>query len=168
MKNFIIWFLAFLLTFFPNWGSVQYEYLQLTNHTDIAAPKIIDAMKKKDIDTLEGMMCLNIKQNTENLHVKIGELIESIDGEIIEITREISNGSYIGKQQDGRSLIQAGMGFHIRTSTSVGTYYLGVMWETANNFESKETGIRNIGLLDPNGYLLSRIYATEGIGEWHD
>lgn len=160
--------IAFLFMLFPNNGALQYSHLQITNHTNIAAPKIIEAVKARDIDALEAMMCLNIKQNTENLPEKIGELLDSIDGEIIEITRDNSSGSYIGNEQDGRSMIQAGMGFYIRASTSVNMYYLGIMWETANNFAPKETGIRNIGLLDPGGYLLARIYATEGIGEWHD
>ncbi len=168
MKSFIIGLLAFLLTFFPNCNPLYYEYLQLTNHTDVAAPKIIEAVKERDIDALEAMMCLNIKQNTENLPEKIGELLDSIDGSIIEITYKPSGYSYIGNEQDGRSLIQAGMVFNIKTSTSDGTYDLGCIWETANNFEPKETGIRTMGLLDPNGFVLAKISATEGIGEMHD
>ncbi len=168
MKNFIIGLLAFLLTFFPNCNPLYYEYLQLTNHTNIAAPKIIEAVKERDVDALEAMMCLNIKQNTENLHARIGELLDAIDGEIIEITYKPSGFSYIGNEQDGRSLIQSGMVFNIKTSTSAGTYCLYVMWETANNFEPKETGIRSIGLQDPGGYSLASINATEGIGEMHD
>lgn len=156
--------IAFLYMLFPNWGTVQYSYLQINNNTNIAAPKIIEAVKARDIGALEAMMCLNIKQNAENLPEKIGELIDSIDGEIIESSWESYGSSYdIGK--DNKTVLQGGIAINLITST--GTYIVGVWWETANTFAREETGIRSIRLLDSNLNELNSISATEGIS-WHD
>ena len=159
--------IAFLFMLFPNNGNLQYSYLQQTNSPEIAESKIIEAVTEKDIDALEAMMCLNIKQNTENLHVKIGELLDAIDGEITEITGKPGI-SYYERREDGRTINQDGIWIYIKTSTSTDTFFLSVIWESANTFSIEETGIRGIALQDPDGYSLVRINATEGVGEWHD
>lgn len=163
----IISIMAFLFILFPNNGSLQYNHLIQTNGTNIVAPKIVEAIKERDIDTLEEMMCLNIKQNTENLPEKIGELLDAIDGEIIEITYKLTGTNYSSSRPEG-SMVQDSMKFYIKTSTSEGTYRLSVVWEIANTFAIEETGIRGTGLTDPDGYFLTNILATEGVGCWHD
>lgn len=164
-KKFLIGLMAFLLMLFPNSGSLQYNYLVQTNHANIAAPKIINAIKEKDVDALEALMCQNIKENVKNLPEEINKLMNSIDGEIINSSWN-NVGNYDAKHGDDGAILQVVMEIHLTTSTT--TYFLGVTWETANSFAKEEAGIRNIGLLDINNNLLARIYATEGIGEWHD
>jgi len=165
MQKIVVGILAFLLMLFPNWKSVRFQYLTITNNTSIAAPKIIDAVKRKDAAALEAMMCLNIKTNIPDLRGEVGRLLDAIDGDMTEATWE-SSGSYQGAQQDGRRLTQVILSFHFNTST--GTYFMGMTWETANNFKADEVGIRGIGLLDPDGAVLLIINATEGVGNWHN
>lgn len=71
INKIVIGITAFLLMLFPNSGSLQYNYLVQTNSTDIAAPKIINAIKEKDVDALEALMCQNIKENVNNLPEEI-------------------------------------------------------------------------------------------------
>jgi hypothetical protein len=163
-SKFYIGLMAFLLMLFPNSGSLQYNYLVQTNHTNIAAPKIISAMKAKDIDALEELMCRNIKDNVNNLSVEISKLMDSIDGEIINSSWE-NIGDYNENRGNGKAILQVNL--VICLSTSMNTYHLGVMWETANSFAKEEAGIRNIGL-SVDSHTLVLITATEGVGEWHD
>jgi|GEM_PF-4304124 len=86
---------------FPQWGENQYLNLQRTNHRDIAAPKIINAIQLKDVDALEALMCKNIKDNTEDLRGKIDELINAVEGEIISSEWK-SMGSYSSSRADGK------------------------------------------------------------------
>ena len=167
MKNFIISFLAFLLTLSPHSTSLLSINQQITNNTNVAAPKIINAIETRDVAALEAMMCLNIKQNVENLHGKIGDMLDLIEGDITDALWENRGGSYEGHQNDGRTIIQGGISIYITTTT--GTYAVGVWWEDANNFAREETGIRNIGLSQTNPLKsLAIISAIEGVGSWHD
>ena len=166
-NNFIIGVLAFLLMIFPNWGSVQYEYLARTNSASIVAPKIIEAIKSNDIDTLESMMCGNIKKNTKNLHGEIKKMLDAIEGTITKIERRPGGGSYTETRKNGDAISQVGLDFTITTTKQ--TYAIGGCWEVANTFNKKEVGFRTIGLgtLDPLKSLVS-ITATDGIRSWHD
>jgi len=163
--KFVIWLTAFLLMLFPNSGSLQFNYLVQTNHTNIAAPKIISAIKEKDVDALEALMCQNIKDNVDDLPGEISSLMDSIDGEIINSSWK-AVGNYDANHGEDGAILQVVLDIYLTTSTT--TYFLGVTWETANSFAKEEAGIRNIGLLDIDNNLLARIYATEGIFEWHD
>lgn len=171
MRNFIVGLMAFILTLFPGCTPVRSAYQQITNNTNVAAPIIIDAIKERDIDALETIMCNNIKENVEDLPEKIGELIDAIDGEIIESSWEDRGGSYQASDGEGKIIVQAGLDIYF--TTTEGTYVVAVWWETVNTFKPEETGIRNIALCDPDlaftdNYVLAKISATEGISEWHD
>jgi len=113
-------------------------------------------------------MCKNIKQNTTDLRGKIGELIDAIDGNIVAFEKRVVNGGSYYASRNGKTISQTIISFDITTTT--GTYYLGVQWETANNFAKEEVGIRNIGIsqLTPQYQVLVIIEATNGVGNWHD
>jgi len=167
MKNFIISLLAFLLMLFPHSTSLLSISLQITNNTNVAAPKIINAIETSDVAALEALMCLNIKQNIDDLPVKIGELFDAIDGDIIEISWKERGGSYEENRENGKTILQIGMEFLITTTT--GTYVICVWWEVINTFQPEETGIRSIGLSQTNPLKsLAIISAIEGVGSWHD
>ena len=159
------------LTLFPKGSGSLSSYQQRPTHSVIGAEKIASAIEEGDIAALEALMCLNIKENVEDLPDKIGELMDAIEGDINEITWKSGGGSYFERHEKGRQIVQAGVDISI--TTTEGTYLVAVWWETVNTFKPEETGIRNIALCDPDlsltdGYLLVRISATEGIGEWHD
>jgi len=61
---------ALLLVLLPGCIDLQNFYLSHTNNTNIAMPKIIEAITARDIDALESMMCHNIRQNVDNLQKK--------------------------------------------------------------------------------------------------
>ena len=167
MKKSSIIVLVFLLVLLPGCVDLQYAHLVQTNNTNIAVPKIIEAITARDIDALEAMMCLNIRQNVDNLSEKIGDMIGSIDREIIETTRKKGTDiSYSERREDGRSMVQSG--FTIFFTTTTGTFRVGGIWETANNFAPEELGIRHIAVTNPDGIVLLIIEATEGVEEWHD
>jgi len=166
LNNIIIWLLTLLLGSFPSWGEDNmYLHLLRTNHTDIAAPKIISAFESRDIAALEALMCQNIKDNVEDLQEKIGEMMDAIEGEITESSWKII-GSYHERRRDGRRITQSDLDIYLTTSSV--DYKLLIVWETANNFAVEEVGIRAIVLLIPKGSTLADIRATEGVGSWHD
>jgi len=164
-SKFYIGLMAFLLMLFPTSGSLQYLHLQQTNSADIAVPKIISAIKEKNVDALEELMCQNIKDNVNDLPEEIGKLMDSIKGEITDSSWK-NMGSYNGKRDDGRKIIQANLDIYLTTSEA--NYKLLLVWEVANSFAKEEAGIRAIVLLIPHGSTLADIRATEGVGEWHD
>ena len=166
MAKFLISLLAFLLMLFPHSTSLLSISQQITNNPNVVAPKMVNAIETRDVAALEEFMCLNIKHNVGNLPEKIGELIDSIDGNIIETTWKHSGGGYSETRDNGKVINQSGV--EILITTSAGTYVAGVWWETINTFQPEETGIRNITLLDPDGNKLIGIRATEGVGSWHD
>jgi len=144
----------------------QFLYLQRTNHTDIAAPKIISAFETKGVAALESLMCQNIKDNVPDLPGKIGKMMNAIEGEITKSSWK-TPGSYQERNANGSSIIQVNLDIYLTTTT--GNYTLLLMWETANNFAPEEVGIRAISLLPSDSIsVLAEIKATNGIGEWHN
>ena len=167
MTKFIISLLAFLLFLFPHSTSLLSISQQITNNSNVAAPKIINAIGTGDVAALEALMCLNIKQNVKNLPEKIGELFDAIDGDITEVKWDDGGGSYEGNRENGKTILQVGMDIFITTTS--GTYVVGVWWEGINTFQPEETGIRNIGLSQTNPLKsLAIIRATEGVSSWHE
>jgi len=144
--NIIVGILAFLLTLFPNWGSLQYNYLMQTNAPKIAAPKIMDAVLAKDIAALESMMCKDIKDNVPDLRTEISKMLDLVDGAITGSRWTAFSGSYVISDGLGKTENQGSIDIYI--TTTVGYYCLGMVWETANSFAMEETGIRNIALVE--------------------
>jgi len=166
MTKIIVSILAFLLMIFPNSKYLIEAHQARTNTPSIVAPQIIEAFKSKNISALEVLMCQNIKTNVSDLRTKIGEMMDAIDSEIIEATWTYRGGSYLEKRGDGKKISQQGFEIYLTTSTKVFT--IPVWWETINNFSPKEIGIRGIALRYPVEVVLYRIYATNGISDWHD
>lgn len=164
MKSFIIKVLVFLLTLFPNSAYLQGQY-QLTVF-DYAATQnsITEAIKTRNVDALEAMMCQNIKQNVDDLLGEIGALIDTINGEIT--SWDWSPSSSYDAAKYGKKIKQTGWTGQIDIANA--TYFIVVKWEIANNFAPEEMGMRAIALYDKDNKLLFMIRATEGVGGWHD
>jgi len=126
----------------------------------------MDAIETRNIDALEAMMCLNIKQNVTDLRSEIDALIDAIDGKVTEYDWKIEGGGYSGSRS-GKRIVQDNWGIYFKTP--VKNYRLLVYWEVANNFSPGETGIRRIRLVsETDDVLLNLISATEGVNDWHD
>jgi len=168
MTKIIASILAFLLWIFPNWSSLQNRYELLTFSWETTASNIVNAIEGGDIAALEAMMCRNIKQNAVNLPSKIGELIDAIDGEIVDFTWE-TYGGLDANHGSGKSLSQRHLDIHFKT-TSVDNYTFLIIWEYSNSFQLEEKGIRAIVLMQktPPYTALADIRATNGVGEWHE
>ncbi|MGI6249491.1 MAG: DUF5104 domain-containing protein [Acutalibacteraceae bacterium] len=164
-QRFLTLITAFLMLLFPpNSGIEQYKQLLETNSASIGAAKIIEAVKAKDAEALEELMCQNIKDNVNNLSEEVDELINSIDGEIIESSYRIMN-DYRETRPGRKAVYQVGVDICLKTPAN--TYYLCMVWETANTFAVEETGIRGIVLISEE-QVLCVIEATEGVSAWHE
>lgn len=162
----IAFIMTVLMALFPNAFLVQRQ--QRDNSPEIWGPKIIEAIQEDDVEALENMMCLNIRQNVENLPEQIQYLYDCIEGEIITIEWDYGGDSYSESQQDGKAIAQVGI--DIQITTTADQYFIGITWETVNNFQPEETKIRNIGLVK-NYWPYDRlclIQATDGLSCWHE
>ena len=166
--------LSLLLSIFPFFQRTK----PLDNET--VANIVISAVQNRDdesLKALEDIMCLNIKQNTDDLPAEIIEFVNCIEGDVTELTWERC-GAYSESDGNGKYIQQNGQSFDF--STTKGQYGIVVQLETYNNFSPEEMGIRYIGInsctytVTENGYtnynygsLLYKIRATEGLQEWH-
>ncbi len=161
--NFRIAFMAFLLVLFPNWGNLQFTYLQQTNN--ITRTEFISIIDNKDVDTLEKKMCKNIKDNVPELRNEISKMLDAVDGKIDSASFD-TGASFTGNREDGRAIHQSTKHFYFVTVK--GTHYKGhILFETANSFNKEEAGIRQIALYSGE-VKLGIITATDGILNWHD
>jgi len=160
--------LAFLLWIFPNCSFLKDQFQQRTFSWSVTANQLMNAVKGNDIADLEAMMCQNIKENTDNLPGKIGELLDAIDGEIAGFTWN-NFGGFDANHGDGKILRQKGLEIRFTTAKSE-SYLFIITWEYYNSFQPDEMGIRAISLwnetITPTQIAL--IIATEGVGFWHD
>lgn len=164
MTNFIIKVLVFLLMLFPNSAYLQGQY-QLTVFDNAATRNsITEAIKTRNVDALEAMMCQNIKKNVDDLPGEIVALIDTIDGEIIEW--DWDPGSEYDGSKYGKQIKSTGWDGQIDTTNT--TYFMVIKWEVANNFAPGEMGMRRIAIFDKDREMLAEIRATEGVGGWHD
>jgi len=131
---------------------------------EATANNLMSAVKENDIDALEAMMCKNIKDNVPDLPDEISNMLDAIDGEIVDFTWR-TMGGYNANHGGGKSLSQKHL--IINFTTSNGSYRFGMVWEYYNSFQPEEQGIRNIGL-SQDGNTLALIKATNGVGEWHE
>ncbi len=158
--------LSLLLSIFPFFQRTK----SLDNET--VANIVISAVQNRDdesLKALEDIMCLNIKQNTDDLPAKIIELINFIDGDVTEISWDRVK-EYSHSDGNGKYLQQNGQGYTVYTTT--GKYAIVVVLETYNSFAPDEMGIRAFSILDKNNpdeaTVLGTIDATEGIFDNHN
>ena len=166
--------LSLLLSIFPFFQRTK----PLDNET--VANIVISAVQNRDdesLKALEDIMCLNIKQNTDDLPAEIIEFVNCIEGDVTEISWE-RVGAYSESDGNGKYIQQNGQSFIF--STTGGQYGITLQLETYNSFSPEEMGIRSISIftctytLTPNGIEnysygshLYKIRATEGVQEWH-
>lgn len=160
------------MSIFPFLGSRQ------TMDNETVAKAVIYAVENKDAAAMEEVMCKNIKDSHEDLTGEINEMLSLIEGDIESITWK-KKGGYSESDGNGNSISQNSQNYDIFTSK--GVYGFSVVVETHNSFSPNELGIRAIALHTeikntdpsiPNEYVygenLYKIFATEGIQEWHD
>ena len=129
-------------------------------------PVMERALKEKDVDAFESLMCANIRKNEKNLRQKMRKIMDSIDGKINTVEWESIGTSYEEKHE--RIIIsQRGVKALIKTTKSSYRLYIDC-WETINNAHPEETKIRRLTLLNSNNMVLVEIKATNGIYEWHE
>jgi len=170
LNNIIIGLFAFLLALFPNSLGLRASYQSRTFDMNASISVVMDAVKTGDTAKIEALMCKNIKQNVPNLSAKISDLVDAIDGNIVEYRWERGS-SFLERRNDGRQISQQSVFIDFKTSD--GDYLLVVNWEIVCNFAPEETGIRRIALYsgstyDPSKAQLAEIMALEGWGGWHN
>ena len=127
---------------------------------------VLSAIQKRDIETIESYMCKNIKDNVPNLRSEIGKLIDAIQGNIISCSELSASGSGWSTSSGGKTIEQTDSGTLIKTANR--EYVLLITWETYNNFNFEERGIRYISIrIRGEEDMLAEISATEGIWSMH-
>jgi len=135
-------------------------YDRIAFDRDVITNTIMSAIETRDVVTIENMMCENIKQNTESLAEKIGNLIDAIDGNFSSYRR--SNTGGYSKTDGGKSVETAS--WDIYFSTAKQKYRLLITWEITNNYAPEEKGIRFFTLIEdisPDFPELVEIAATK-------
>jgi hypothetical protein len=144
--RFILFFVSIIAVTFMGYES---DYSKIADaqrekyDTNIIANEIIDSIEKNDTSVLMGYMSQNIKSNTKNLQEKTQELIDAIDGEIVDWSLEDSGWSARTSDGYGESEIS---GFIIHIETTEEKYALAFSWCNVHNVNPEETGIRVVGL----------------------
>lgn len=172
LERIIAFIMSILMTIFPFFGEKK------TVSNEKVAEAVIYAVENKDASAMEAVMCKNIKDNFEDLTGEINKMLSYIEGDIENITWE-SGGGYSESDGRGNSITQNHQDYEIITTE--GVYGISLVVETHNTFSSDELGIRAIAIdtliknTNPNssrdyiyGETLYRIFATEGIKEWHE
>lgn len=172
LARIISFIMSIVMAIFPFWGDKK------TVSNEEVAEAVIYAVENKDAFAMEAVMCKNIKDNFDNLTVEINKMLSYIEGDIESITWE-TGGGYSESDGRGNSITQNHQDYEIITTE--GVYGISIVVETYNSFSSDELGIRAIALdsliknTNPNisreyvyGETLYKIFATEGIKEWHD
>ena len=100
---------------------------------------VLEAIQAGDIDTIEGYMCQDIKDNVPELREKIEKFIDAIEGEITGYTYPLSSSSsWIGNRRDVRGWSEI--------TTTENTYRLGIAWVIESPSMPKEVGVESIWL----------------------
>lgn len=175
--RFLAMILVFLSTVFPNNKGLMVYRQTMENGLDIYGPVIVEAVKNKDVETLKGLMCANIKKNVPNLDEKILEMYNLIEGDYIssEWDEHGRNSASKSMSREAGKIVQDE--FNMKLLTTVKHYHVYAVWETINNVKPEETHIRAIYLqyylpTDENGITkreqIYAIEATEGVMKWHE
>jgi len=153
--------LAFFIWLFPSLQKPQ------PLNAETVANNLMWAVETKDINLFEKQLCLNIKQNVEDLPSKITGLFDAIDGDLVGFTWR-TMGGYFERDGSGKSISQNIL--IIDFTTSAGSYRIMGTLEYHNSFKPEEMGIRAITLFDPPTATTGvvDIRATEGVGDWHN
>lgn len=172
LARIISFIMSIIMSIFPFFGDKK-----IVSNEEVAEA-VIYAVENKDASAMEAVMCKNIKDNFDDLTGEINKMLSYIEGDIESITWE-TGGGYSESDGRGNSITQNHQDYEIITTE--GVYGISVVVETYNSFSSEELGIRAIALdtliknTEPNssrdyiyGETLYRIFATEGVKDWHD
>lgn len=92
LRKIILFVLPVLLILFPTYGPFISIDQQFHNSTTVVGPVIAQAFVDRDVEALEEYMCLNIKENVDDLPGEIQKLYDLIDGEITETSFDYHTG----------------------------------------------------------------------------
>ena len=164
IKKILISVLAFLLTIFPHSNNLlgQYQTLQFIGVKNINNI-IVNAINEKDVDAIYDLFCPYYKDNVDELHEKISEFIDSIDGKIVDFySSGSSEGSYSNK---GYSYHRKAWEIYIRTDTYDGSvegkkynYSIPLSWYISNTKDPDMVGMTYLSLFDKINFNEEGIY----------
>ncbi len=124
---------------------VTYSRQMQENDFNLWAPKIAAAFSEKDVDALEGMLCDDIKEETENLPEIIQEMFDKVDGEFTEVTWKIPETPFYGDMHTFSASI-----VNLYLTADGQTYRIEMLWAAACTYAPEETKIRAIVIHMPD------------------
>ena len=150
IKKILISVLAFLLTIFPHSNNLlgQYQTLQFIGVKNINNI-IVNAINEKDVDAIYDLFCPYYKDNVDELHEKISEFIDSIDGKIVDFySTGTSEGSYSNK----------GYSYNEPVADIEYNYSINIGWYISDTKEPERVGMNFINLFDKVNYTGDSLY----------
>ena len=155
----ILSILAFLLTIFPNSRTLLTQQQSWSfPGKSVVSQNIVDAINAGDTDALMDMMSLDTKQNMEDLRGHVEELMNAIDGEIIE--GKLGGGGYSSSESGtGQAIRKESWEWEIKTATS--SYELDIYWIIVHSHAPQEVGLCSLSLYDSENNLLVTTYHTK-------
>jgi len=169
IKKILISILAFLLTIFPNSGTLLAPYQSLTYPGKaVVTSTIVDAISAGDIDTIYDMMNQRSKKNPDELKSMIGQLIAAIDGEILTYDMGLGGSSH-SESGTGTAINREEWDRILETAT--GTYLLAIAYTIVHSRKPEEVGVSSLYLFDyseeynendTHWNLLVQVYVPEG------
>ncbi len=168
IKKILISVLAFLLTIFPNNSTLlgNYQELQFIGVKSVNEI-IVKAVKEKNADLIYELYCPYYKENVEDLHRKLNELFDCIDGEILEVSGG-GRGSESSKNNGKYYYHNRMWNINFKTdtydeATAVGThgdinYTLYVSWTISDTRNPEYVGLRSLMLCDETVFPHEIIY----------
>ena len=164
IKKILISVLAFLLTIFPHSNNLlgQYQTLQFIGVKNINNI-IVNAINEKDVDAIYDLFCPYYKDNVDELHEKISEFIDSIDGEIVEFystgTSEVSysNKGYSYHRKTWRICIKTDT-YNEPVADIEYNYSINIGWYISDTKEPERVGMNFINLFDKVNYTGDSLY----------
>jgi len=160
MNKFLAGILAFLMWLMPWWGALRDLHTRFSFDENAIWQQVKTCVETHDVATLESMMRPWIKNNVDGLSEKVGNLLDSVSGEITRISIDSS----IESGNDG-GLYSVGKEIHIFTTEKL--HYLRIDYTVTNSRDSKDTGISRLKLFTgklntPEYTILAEIKAPDG------
>lgn len=106
---------------------------------------VLDAIKSQDVAKIESMLCPGIQLNTKDLPEKIKELMDSIQGDIAEITWDGATASTY-KREGGKQRLGKFSPVTFTTTTGL-DYSLTVGYTYVDDFDFEAIGLDELQLL---------------------
>lgn len=157
MSKIIALIVSVLLIFFPESAFLECKAQELAYPgNDAVCNEIAKFIKSNDADAIKEMFCESDKQVNENLTEQIQNVIDSIDGEILNTEKEVGRGYQSDYANYG--IYQSKRDFVLSIKTINNSYSLFIFWVTVDTESPEKVGLSSLTLWDSERNLVAEAY----------